>query len=183
MPSLPPRTYRVGPDNATLLVRTGRQGPAAKVGHDLVLLVSSWEATIEIAGDPEQSRVELVADARSLQVQEGSGGLKPLSEDDRRDIHRTIDDDVLGGRRIEFRSSTVEAGRGDGRLCVSGELSMAGSTQPVHFELGVSPDRAISASCTLRQTDWGIAPYSALLGALRVTDEVEVTVEGSLPSG
>ena len=28
----------------------------------------------------------------------------------------------------------------------------------------------------------GIKPYSALLGALKVNDEVEVLVEGSLPS-
>ena len=172
----------MGPNNATLLVRTRRRGAAAKAGHDLLLLVSSWEATLDIARDPERSSLELVADARSLRVQEGSGGLKPLSHEDRHAIHRTIDDEVLGGRRIEFRSTTIEPGRGDDRLRVHGELSMAGRTRPVRFQLSVGPDGRISAGCTLRQTDWGIEPYSALLGTLRVSDEVEVTAEGSLAS-
>jgi len=31
----------------------------------------------------------------------------------------------------------------------------------------------------VKQTDWGIAPYSALFGALQVADEVEVVIDAS----
>jgi hypothetical protein len=33
----------------------------------------------------------------------------------------------------------------------------------------------------VRQSDWGIKPYSALFGALKVRDEVEVSLDGTLP--
>jgi polyisoprenoid-binding protein YceI len=41
-------------------------------------------------------------------------------------------------------------------------------------------DGSIAGSTTIAQKDWGIKPYSALFGALKVNNEVEVEVEGSL---
>ena len=35
----------IGPDNATLHVKTYREGVAALAGHDLVIEVTSWNAT------------------------------------------------------------------------------------------------------------------------------------------
>ena len=34
----------------------------------------------------------------------------------------------------------------------------------------------------MKQSDWGIKPYSGLFGTLKVSDEVEVVAEGSLPT-
>lgn len=42
-------TYRLGPDSASLQVRTYREGIGAKVGHDLVLDITRWDATVDIA--------------------------------------------------------------------------------------------------------------------------------------
>lgn len=176
-------TYKVGPDNATLQVKTGREGKAAKAGHDLVIDVTSWEATLDVGEDPGQVSLELDADPNSLRVREGIGGAKPLGDDDTSEIHGTIEDDVLKGEPIEFRSTEVEeAGDGD-RLRVRGDLTTAGNSNPVEFELSVGSDGGISGSATVKQTDWGIEPYSALFGALKVKDEIEVVVEASLPSG
>ena len=41
-------TYKLGPRNATLRVKTGRSGAAAKAGHNLEIEVGSWEATLEV---------------------------------------------------------------------------------------------------------------------------------------
>ena len=38
-------------------------------------------------------------------------------------------------------------------------------------------------TAVVTQTAWGIAPYSALFGTLKVTDEVEVAIEAVLPPG
>jgi len=54
---MPSGVHRLGPHNATLEVRTGRTGPAAKAGHDLVLHVTSWEATLEVGEDPAATRM------------------------------------------------------------------------------------------------------------------------------
>ena len=167
-------TYKFGPDNATLHVETTRSGAAAKAGHDLVIDVNSWEATLEVG---DSSRLALTADPTSLRVREGKGGMQALKDDDKQDIHKTIDKDVLKKKDIRFESSSVEAA-GDG-LKVSGELEVAGKSNPVSFDLSESGG-TITGSATLDQTDWGIKPYSALFGALKVNDEVKIVVEGKL---
>ena len=42
---------------------------------------------------------------------------------------------------------------------------------------------ALSATAVVTQTHWGMKPYSALFGALKVKDEVEVVLEGRLDAG
>ena len=37
----------------------------------------------------------------------------------------------------------------------------------------------LSGKAVVKQTDWGMEPYSALFGALKVADEVEVEVDAS----
>ena len=108
----------VGPESGSLLVKTFREGMAAKVGHDLVLEVTRWEAAVE------EGAIELTADPRSLEVREAVGGVKPLTDGDRAEIVENIDAKVLRGRPIAFRSRAVRAeGR---RLVAEGELTLAG---------------------------------------------------------
>lgn len=173
---MPDGTHRLGPDTATLRVRTQRQGLAAKAGHDLVIEVGAWEATLTLGSSPA---LALDADATSLQVREGLRGIKPLTDKDRAEIRKNIDSKVLGGRPISFRSTSV-AEVGDGTLRVSGDLTMAGSTQPASFAVRVGDDGAVSGGTTVVQTRWGIKPYTGLMGALKVADEVHVEVEGRL---
>ncbi len=146
-------------------------------GHDLVLEVTSWQATLDTGDAP---RLELSADPTSLRVIEGKGGVQPLDDDGKADIRKGIDADVLKRKAIRFRSTSVE--QRDGTLAVRGDLELAGSTAPMSFEVSVGDDGALSASTKLRQSDWGIKPYSALFGALKVNDEVEVVVDGRLPT-
>ena len=54
--SIPTGTYKLGPGNGTLSVRTGRVGAAAKAGHDLLLHVTVWQATLEVGEDPDRHR-------------------------------------------------------------------------------------------------------------------------------
>ena len=174
---LPSGTHHLGPDDATLSVRTRRAGAAAKAGHDLLLHVTSWNATIDAAEDP--LRIELDVDPSSLRVIEGTGGIQALGEDDIANIHQTIDDEVLRGEEIEFRSTQVRPA-GNGKLLVDGELRIAGRTNPISFELAVGEDGSLSADALLTQTTWGVKPYSALFGALKVHDNVEIALEGHL---
>lgn len=176
--SIPPGTHRLGPDNATLSVRTGRTGAAAQAGHDLVMHVTSWEATLEVGDDPAQTRIELTADAASLRVQQGTGGMKALGDDDKSNIHQTIDDEVLERKDIVFRSTRAESGSGG--LSVEGDLTLAGQTRPVGFDFAVGDDGTLSATAVVTQTAWGMKPYSALFGALKVADDVEVVLDGHL---
>jgi polyisoprenoid-binding protein YceI len=171
--------HRLGPDNADLRVKTYREGLAAKVGHDLVIEVTRWEATVELA----ESKVELSADPRSLEVREGVRGVKPLTEKDRSEIRRNIDEKVLQGRPISFRSRDVRLADPDGPLVVAGELTMAGSTRPVTATLSISADGRASGTIPLTQSHWGIKPYRGMMGALKVRDELTILIDARLGAG
>jgi polyisoprenoid-binding protein YceI len=165
--------YTLGPEDGILSVHTSRTGAVAKAGHDLVIHVTEWSATL----DTDAPSLVLDADATSLRVREGRGGMKPLDEDDLANIETTIDDEVLLKRDIGFRSTRVAAT--DEGFAVEGELTLAGTTRPIAFELTVV-DR-VTGAAVVRQTDWGMKPYTALFGALKVADEVRVEIDARLP--
>ncbi len=179
--TIPPGTYRLGPADGTLSVRTGRTGAAAKAGHNLLFHVTTWEATLTVAADPAATTLELSADGGSLRVIEGTGGLQSLGDDDKVDIQKTIDDDVLKRQGITFRSTAVAAaGDGDG-LSVQGDLTLRGTAHPLAFDV-TSDGQRLDASAVIKQSDWKIKPHSALFGALKVVDEVEVSIDATLPA-
>jgi polyisoprenoid-binding protein YceI len=147
----------------------------AKAGHDLLIHVNAWTATLDL----DAPRVTLDADATSLHVIEGTGGMKSLDEDDRANIRQTIDDEILKRADIQFRSTAVE--RTDGGLAVRGDLTLVGVTRPVAFDLALD-DGHVSGAAVVAQTAWGMKPYSALFGALKVADEVRVEIDARLQS-
>ena len=157
---------RFGPDTGSLEVHTYREGVAAKVGHDLVIEVTEW------AGSDDGGTLELTADPRSLVVREGRRGVKPLTDKDRASIRKTIEGEILGTEQIVFRSTSVEEG------AVKGDLTIAGRTQPVEFDLRREGDR-VRATVPVVQTRWGIKPYRGLMGALKVRDDVEIVLDAA----
>jgi polyisoprenoid-binding protein YceI len=180
--SIKPGTHKLGPEAGTLFVKTGRKGAAAKAGHDLSIEVTAWSATIEAEADPAQTRLELTAEGGSLRVREGAGGLQSLGDDDKDNIRQTIDGEVLKRTAIAFRSTGVRTSEDGGRLNVDGELELFGKANPIAFELALGSDGRLTGSATLKQTDWGMKPYSALFGALKVADEVIVAIDARVPA-
>ena len=168
---------KLGPDNASLRVKVYREGVAAKMGHDLVLEVTRWEATVDMASDAGPA-IELTADPRSLEVHEATGGVAPLTDRDRAEIRKNIDRSILREAPIAFRSTGARLS-GE-RLVIEGELTMAGRTGPFSAELDVADERA-TGSIPLTQSAWGIKPYRGLMGALKVRDAVEVVIDARLP--
>jgi polyisoprenoid-binding protein YceI len=102
--------------------------------------------------------------------------MQSLGDEDKDNIRQTIDDDVLKRQNITFRSTALAPG-GDGRYRVDGDLTLSGATQPVTFELAVE-DGAVHATATVTQTRFGMKPFSALFGTLKVLDDVEVVLDG-----
>ncbi|WP_084964825.1 YceI family protein [Thermoactinospora rubra] len=174
-------SYTLGPESGRLLVKTTRTGFGAKAGHDLTIEATRWrgEATLDPA-DPAACSVSVEIDAGSLAVREGTGGVKPLTGSDRQDIEKIIREKILHSDRhpaITFRSARVEGTAESFR--VEGDLTIVGVTRPVTVQGSLSEDRA-RGSATVVQSRWGIRPYSAFFGALKLNDEVEVHVEADL---
>ena len=178
-----PGTYNVDQTNGKLLLHTGRQGMAAKVGHDLVIEAARWNATVTIDGDPSRSEVKATVDARSLEVREGKGGAKPLTDKDRKDIKSNMFDllKISTAPDITFQSTSVTAD--GGKVQLSGDLSVAGSSQPVTFDLAVQEGNTVrlTGDVTITQSRFGIKPFSAMMGALKVKDAVEIEADVRLP--
>jgi polyisoprenoid-binding protein YceI len=174
-------THRFGPEDASLQVKTYREGLAARAGHDLIIDVTRWDAQVEAAGDPAGWTIELNVDPRSLEVREGLRGVKPLTDKDREEIRKNIDTKVLGSQPIQFRSSDARVAEDGGRLTVEGELSLAGTARPLTVQLTVEPGGRVSGTIPLTQSEWGIKPYRGLMGALKVRDEVDVVIDANLP--
>lgn len=173
---LQPGRHEFGPGNGTLSVRTGRTGAAAKAGHNLLIHVTVWQATLEVGADPAETSIALDVDATSLRVREGTGGMQALGDDDKVSIQQTIDDEILLRQRIEFRSTAVQPAADGSRINVQGELTLIGTACPIAFDLTVGDDGKLSGSTIVKQTDWGITPYSTLFGTLKVSDEVAIEV-------
>ena len=170
-------THRVGRDNGALQVRTYREGLAQKVGHDLIIDVGQWDAVAEVGEDGALSAVELNADPSLTPGARGVHGVKPLTDKDRADIRKTIDEKILGGRPIAFRSTAVEPDYGG--LTVRGELELAGTTRPASFELSAAADGRVRGTLPVTQSEWGIKPYRGMMGALKVRDTIEVVLDVS----
>lgn len=166
-------SYELGPDSGTLTVRTGKAGAAAKAGHNLRMEVGAWRATVDLGESPS---LVLTADSRSFRVVEGTGGVMPLGDEEKRAIPQTIDEEVLKGTPIEFRSTSVYID--DGRADVEGELELFGARRPVSFAVELGPQQRMHGRARIKQSDWGLKPYTALFGTLKVADEVEIEVDG-----
>ncbi len=173
--------HRVGPQSGTLKVKTYREGVAQKIGHDLVIEVAQWDATVDVGPDGAIDSVQLNADAGSLQVREGHNGVKALTDEDRKDIHASINEKVLGGKPIAFASTGVEPHGGG--VTVRGDLTMADITREAVFDIEVSGDGRIAGTLPVTQSEWGVKPYRAFMGALKVRDTVDVVVDARLPVG
>jgi polyisoprenoid-binding protein YceI len=170
-------TYTFSPENATLKLLTVKRSAVALSGHELTIAVQKWQATLRLDGD--NGEMSLVADSHSLHVLEGAGGTTALTDDDKARIERAIEDDVLKGCDIEFRSTDVRST--DDALDVHGELDLAGRRLPIVFKLAVSPDGKLTGSAIVALHTWGIKAISAIFGSLPVGDEVHVVIDAAIP--
>ena len=169
--------YELGPDCGTLTVRTGKAGAAAKAGHNLRMEVGSWRATLDL-GDPPS--LTLSADSRSFRVIDGTGGVMPLGDDEKAAIPQTIDEEVLSGTPIEFHSTRIVPNGAS--VDVEGDLELAGTRRPISFRIEVGDDGHVTGAAKVKQSDWGMKPYSALFGTLKVADDVDIEVDATARS-
>jgi hypothetical protein len=168
--------YVLGPDCGTLTVRTGKAGAASKAGHNLRMEVTSWHATLDLGDQPA---LALSADPGSFRVVDGTGGVIPLGHEEKAAIVKTIDDEVLKGEAIEFTSSRVDVDPSGKRLDVEGELQLFDKRRSVTFALTLGDDGRVAGGATLKHSDFGVKPYSALFGTLKVADDVAVEVDAT----
>jgi polyisoprenoid-binding protein YceI len=163
------------------MIRTRREGFAAKAGHDLTIEVTGWSAEVDPGGDDlAASRVSVRVELGSLAVREGTGGAMPLSASDRADIDANTRRILTSGGEstATFVSTRVIPAAGGG--AVEGTLHLNGVDRPLRLQVSRAAPDHYQGSATVVQSAHGIKPYSTFLGALKLRDEVEVEFDVDL---
>ena len=169
--------YRLGPDRGRILLRTFRDGLAAQAGHDLTIEATRWSGELRVNDDLSPASLEVHIDLGAVVVRAGTGGVKPLTDRDRREIAVTMRK-VLGDQHPEavFTADKFRPGA-DGGGEMSGTFTLRGQARPLRLRVEQTGTGRYRAETQVVQSSYGIKPYTAFLGALRVRDAVDVAVE------
>lgn len=155
------------------LVFTFKEGLLSAVAHDLKIRVGRWElhrdgdGAIEGSFDPNSMTVVCA-------MRDGRPSSGTISARDTAKIESNIKSDVLAAsrhREIRFRSTRVSA-EGDG-YAVEGELTLVGRSRPVSARVTREGAQLVT-EVRLNQPDFGIKPFSAMFGTLKIQPHVIV---------
>ena len=162
--------------NSEVLVFSFKDGVLAKLAHDLKMKVGRFTITV----DDATKKIEATFDATSVAVvcrckdgRDEPGGLNMIET---AAINSNIEKDVLESKKygdIRFVSTSVEPDGSGFR--VTGDLTLHGKTKSIRASVAEKAGRWVT-EVRLSQPDFGIKPYSAMMGALKVQADVLVTV-------
>lgn len=158
-----------------LVLRTGVVGRAARLGHRLTIAMTRWQALVNWSGtDPVAG--ELVAEVDSFEVMRGEGGVKGLSEPESSGAGERAEN---AQRQPLPPYSLYHGSHCPDREWVPPDRETAhpGKSREHVIDLHTEDLGAawrISADTTVRQSNYGVKPYSLLMGSIRVADEVSV---------
>lgn len=156
---------------------TFKEGLLSRVAHDLQLHVEPRGVSVVRTGERVAAEIDPAAIVVVGAVRDSRVDHAALSDRDRGKIVDNIQREILDVRRnpkILFSGTVVE--RAGHILDVRGELDLVGVMQPLSFS-ATREDRRIRARVTLRPSDWGIRPYKALAGAIRLQDWLVVELD------
>lgn len=174
------RSYRIDPQRSRITVETQSTSLLSSSPHKHLLAARDFRGQASLVpGIMETTVVDFSVRADSLTI------LDDMSEPSRRDIdlaiRRTLEADRFP--RIAFHSSTATAdlvGPDAYAVAASGTLDLHGVRRALTVSGQVEVDGdtlRIRGACTLRQTDYGLVPFSMGKGAITVADDVTLTFE------
>lgn len=157
-------------------VYTYREGLLARMAHDLRLTVHRYE--VRLSGgkvvatfDPRSARVDGVARGEAVDP-EG------LSRADKASIERTLVADVVGSGEVRFEGRVA----GGAASVVAGRLTLASGSAELLVPLTVQEDHVI-VDTIVAPSQFGIRPYRALAGAIRLADRWRIRLVLPWPGG
>lgn len=146
------------------------------MGHRLTIAMTRWRATVSWA-DSQPVSAGLAVETDSFEVLRGDGGVKGLSGAERALVRSNALKSLSASRSPEIRytADAIEK-TGDGYR-LTGSLDIRGTSREhvidVHTE-DLGDSWRMSVESTIRQSDYGIKPYSLLMGSVHVADDVRL---------
>jgi polyisoprenoid-binding protein YceI len=183
-------TLRVDPTRSRLVAQVLKEGLASRFAHDHVIRATEMAGTVEYdAADPDRTAITVEVPAASLRADDPAlrqefGLTSALSPSDRADVEKAMraPDQLDVARFPTIRFVSTRVGRqADGRLLVTGTLTIRGVSREVAFPAEVTSAEAGAvrgrATLSVRQSSFGYQPYRAALGAVRNKDELTLLVD------
>lgn len=157
-------------------VHTGTAGLFGGLAHEHLVRARAFRGSIvHVPDDPPRSSVTITIFSDSLDV------LTAADSQDRAKITRVMRERTLAAERFpEITFVSREVTPIEGGLRVGGDLTLAGQTRRVTVDVAVEMAGDTLRATTrfpLKQTDFGIKPYGAALGTVKVKDEVELDLD------
>jgi hypothetical protein len=171
------RLYRVNPKLSLVVLEVRRGGPLARMGHDHVV------ASHDVKGYvlPDEGRADLYVPFAGLSVDEAElrteAGMESQPPQDAVDgTRRNMLEKVLEVERFPFAFIRIDRKNpGDTVLAVTITLHGTSRNYDVPVQIDAQPHSfAVSGRMTIRQSDFGITPFSVLGGALQVQDRLDL---------
>ena len=159
----------------TIDIFTFKDGLLSRVAHDLQLRLERFEVSVNeemVVGTFWPDSLEILGPVKRGKLD--PGGLKKR---DRADIKKNIQKDILHTR--DHPVVKLEAKRLGNRL--QGTLALRGRPRPITIETQVRNQR-MEGEIELRPSLWGIPPFKALMGAIKLQDRVLVRFSIALES-
>jgi hypothetical protein len=186
--------YDIATEASLLTVLVYRGGALASAGHNHVIASHDLSGTVYVADDPLRSSFEvhipvatLTVDEASLRAQQSSADFPPdvpanAKEGTRHNMLGPALLDAEHHSEIVLRALPLERatnGAADTSTVVAHVQSAVRDqvrtfTVPVHWQLSQGT-LDLSGTLALRQSELGLTPFSAMLGALQVQDEMRVS--------
>ncbi|MDP7701882.1 YceI family protein [Mycobacterium sp. TY815] len=166
-----------------LTLHTGVAGRAARMGHRLTIAMTRWQATVNWHdGQPDTANV--VVEVDSFEVLRGEGGVKGLSGPEKALVRSNALKSLSANRFPEIRFDTDSIEKTDDGYRLNGKLQIRGKERDHSVDLHteeLADSWRLSLQSTVRQSDFGIKPYSLLMGSLQVADDVTVSFTATRP--
>jgi polyisoprenoid-binding protein YceI len=173
--------YRIDARKSQFFVQAEAGGVLGAFAHDHKLQVKDFNGTVSLPSPALQSAsldISIVADSLTL--------VDKVSDDDRKEIESSMKQKVLETAKfpkITFRSVGVTVDSSDdasSRIKVLGNLWLhgVGHKIPIAMTVALKGDSLrATGTMKLRQTDYGMTPYTAAIGTIRVKDEVTLSFD------
>lgn len=162
---------------AECFVFTFKEGLLSPVAHDLRLRITRFSLDVDAAASSVVAKFDTNSLVVDCPMKDGAENPSALSESDKQKIAGQIREDVLHGSQhpeAVFRSRIVTA-RADGGYDLEGELTLHGVTKPLAAQTRVVAGRQ-QVELRIHQPDFGITPYRAMLGTLKIQADVTVRI-------
>lgn len=169
--------WTISPADGELLLHTGVAGRAARMGHRLTIAMTRWRATVRWA-DSRPVSAELAVETDSFEVLRGDGGVKGLSGTEKTLVRSNALKSLTASRFPQIRYIADAIEKADDGYHLTGALHIRGESRDHVIDVrteDLGDSWRISVDSTIRQSDYGIKPYSLLMGSIQVADEVSLT--------